>query len=574
MTRRTPALIAASLALAASLLALAVGRSGCGAPPRPDPDEAGPLWFEDAAAALGVDFVHDSGPDDGSFFMPRIVGSGVALFDFDNDGLLDVLLLHGGGPAGKKAKLYKQMKDGTFKDVSAGSGLDVAGHCQGVAAGDANDDGLPDVAISLYGAVKLFVNQGGGVFREATPPAMAQGGWATSLAFLDFDRDGRLDLFVTHYVAYDPSWRCDGPDGRRDFCAPKTFRGTVSRLYRNLGPGEGGSPRFEDVSVKSGITRKPGPGLGVVCADFTGDGWSDVFVANDGAPNHLWVNQKDGTFKEEAILRGVAFNAMGVAEANMGIGWGDVDGDGLQDVFVTHLDNETNTVWKQGPAGHFTDWTTRSRMHRPRWRATGFGTVLGDFDRDGHLDAAIVNGAVTRATTKPDHRMGPFWSQYAQRNQVFANDGTGRFKDISPSNPGLCGYDNVGRTLAMGDLRNDGRLWLVASGVADRVRVLKNVVAEPGGWLGVRVVVPVPGGVRDALGAEVRVTAGGRTQVRTAHTGGSFLCSNDPRVHFGLGKETGVESIEVLWPDGKREKFAGGPAGRYRVLEQGKGVAR
>ncbi len=542
----------------------ASGHNGVG-----EEEAQAPLWFVDAARELGVDVRQDPGPQDGKYFMPQIVGTGVGLFDMDGDGLLDVLILQGGGPGGRKASLFKQLSDGKFKDVSAGSGLEISGHSQGVAVGDFDDDGLPDLAVALYNGVRLFRNLGAGRFVDVTEKAGLPKSlpfWATSLTFVDYDRDGRLDLFVTTYVAYDPSWPCFNPDGTRDFCGPKTFRGTVSKLYRNVGGG-----KFEDTSRAAGIEAKSGPGLGVAAADFTGDGWPDIFVANDGAANHLWVNQRDGTFKEEAFARGLAVNAMGQAEANMGIGWGDVDGDGLQDVFVTHLAHETNTLWKQGPPGTFTDWTTASRMHRPAWRATGFGTVLGDFDNDGHLDAAVVNGGVIQGKAGPGTKLDPFWARYGQRNQLFANDGTGRFKDVSAGSPALCGEGNVGRALAVGDLRNDGRLWLVVSSVSSRVQLLRNV-ASGGGWLGVRAYDPVR--KRDALGAEIRVRAGGREWVRTAFAGGSFLSSNDPRAHFGLGAADGVEWVEVRWPDGDlgRERFRPDGMNRHVKLVRGQGT--
>jgi hypothetical protein len=569
LARIVPSFLAVGSALLAAFLLI-----GCRKGP---PSPAAPLdppWFADATQEVGIDFRHDPGPVDGSYFMPQIVGSGIALFDFDGDGLLDVYLMNAGGPSGRTNRLYRQRRDGTFEDVSKRSGLDITGFCMGAAVGDVNNDGHPDIAISQYGAIRLFLNNGDGTFTEITEAAGLNNPlWATSLTFVDYNRDGWLDLFVTNYVAFDSAMRCPHPAGGHDYCAPKSFNGTASKLYRNLGRDgttKTGRPlvRFKDVSFESGIGRKAGPGLGVVAADFNGDGWPDIFVANDGAPNHLWINQKDGTFTEEAAVRGLAVNAMAQPEANMGIGWGDLDGDGLQDVFVTHLASETNTVWKQGPVGLFRDVTVNTNLNRPAWRGTGFGTVLADFDNSGRLHAAVVNGAVWRKPPIPGHPLGEHFSQYAERNQLFRNDGKGRFRDVSESNPAFCGYHNVGRALAFGDLRNDGSIWLISSAINDKARFFRPV-GERGHWLVVRAFDPRYR--RDALGAEVHLFSGEAHQVRTIHTGGSYLCSNDPRAHFGLGKSERVERIEVRWPDGVVEEFPGGKADRPITLQYGQG---
>jgi hypothetical protein len=526
---------------------------------------SGPAWFEDITEASGLRFIQDAGPNPEKYFFPKIVGSGAAFLDFDNDGRLDVYLVHNGGPQGKKNQLFRQKPDGTFEDVSAGSGLDVAGHGMGVAVGDVNNDGLPDVLLTEYGRIRLFLNQGGGKFRDVTAEAgLDNPHWGTSAAFFDFDRDGWLDLVVVNYVNYDPTKPCGGVVGRHDFCGPHAFAGTVARLFRNLGA----SGRFEDVTLQSGLGRAAGAALGVVCADFTGDGWPDILVANDGAANHLWVNQRNGTFKEEAVLRGLAYDGLGVPQANMGIALGDVDGDGLPEVFITHLPEELPVLWKQGPVGYFQDWTGGARLTQARWRATGFGTVFGDFDHDGALDLGVVNGAV-RHGGRPPPAGSTFWDRFTERNQLFANDGTGRFRDISPDNPAFCARPAISRSLVCGDVNNDGALDLLVTAINGPARLFRNVAPKKGHWLMVRATDPALGG-RDAYGATVTVQAGKRRWVRHINPGYSYLCSNDPRAHFGLGQVERVDAIDVVWPDGTTERFGAQGVDRVISLRKGK----
>jgi hypothetical protein len=565
--------------LVLSFLALGVLGLGCQNTSLPDPEPALEPWFKDVTDQVGLHFVHDAGPT-GTYFMPQQVGSGAALFDFDNDGLLDILLLQNGGPGSKSTnRLFRQLPDHTFADVSAGSGLDFPGHNMGVAVGDANNDGLPDVLITQYGGARLFLNRGGGKFQDVTKESgLSNPCWGTSAAFFDYDRDGWLDLVVVNYVDYDPTWPCKAPHGQPDFCAPKTFRGRVSRLFHNLGrsdsakdasPSALGVPRFADMTETSGLSRLPGPGLGVLCADFDGDGWPDIFIANDGAANCLWINQKDGTFKEEAMLRGVAVNGMGQAQAGMGIGWGDVDGDGLLDLFVTHLTEEGNTLWRQGPRGLYQDQTPGTGLLKPTWSGTGFGTLLADFDHDGWLDVAVVNGRVAARDCGVDETLGPFWTRYGDRNQIFANDGRGRFRDVSTANPDFCGRWNMGRGLVRGDFDGDGAEDLLVTSIATPARLFKNVAPRRGHWLRIRTFDPALR--RDALGTEVRVRAGGRTWVGWMHPAESYLCSSEPRAHFGLGAAERVDAIDVVWPDGTRETFPGGLVDRRVELRKGEG---
>jgi hypothetical protein len=566
------------------VLALGWCTPGCRGPvPDVSPAPVDPCWFEDITDQAGLDFVHEAGPT-GRYFMPQAIGSGAALFDFDNDGRLDIYLVQNGGPgSGATNRLFRQGPDGRFTDVSKGSGLDIAGYGMGVAVGDVNNDGWPDVLVTQYGGVRLFLNNGDGTFRDVSKGAGLDSLlWATSAAFVDYDRDGWLDLVVVNYVNYDPSVPCANPAGQPDFCTPAVFEGTVTKLYHNLGVGGVGARsaergaralpvQFEDVTLKAGLARVPGPGLGVICADFDGDHWPDIFVANDGEPNHLWINRHDGTFKEEAVLRGVAYNTMGKAEGNMGIALGDVDGDGLFDVFVTHLTEETNTLWKQGPRGMFQDRTGASALNRPRWRGTGFGTVFADFDHAGVLDLAVVNGAVRRKELSGGTSPDSFWSPYAERNQLFVNDGSGKFRDVSEQNTPFCGAAAVSRALVCGDIDNDGALDLLVTAVAGRARLYRNVAPKRGHWLMVRAVDPVM--KRDAYGAEITVQAGGRRWMRCINPGYSYLCSNDPRAHFGLGPAERVDGIHVIWPDGSEEDFPGRAADQLVLIRKGEGKA-
>jgi hypothetical protein len=517
----------------------------------------------------GLDFIHDPGPVDGTYFMPQSIGSGAALLDFEGTGRLGIYLLQNGGPQSKsKNRLFRQTPDGRFQDIGAGSGLDFAGYCMGVAVGDVNNDGLPDVYVSEYMGGRLFLNRGGGRFEEVRDGGVDAQIWGTAVSFFDYDRDGWLDLVVVNYVALDPTYPCPRLEGGgRDYCHPSNFKGTVARLYRNLGQDAHGKWRgFEDRTDSAGLGRTIGPGLGVLCADFDGDGWPDIFVANDGKANHLWMNQKDGTFREEAVRRGLAFNMGGEAQANMGVAYGDVDASGLPSLFITHLGYEYHGLWKQGPRGWFQEQASRTGLTRLNWRGTGFGTVLEDFDNNGTLDLALVNGRVQR-TGVPTN---PHWDAYAERNQLLANDGTGNFLDISESNPALCARPNVGRGLVVGDLSGTGGMDLLVTTIGGRARILRNV-AKGGHWLKIRAVDPAL--KRDAIGAEVNVVTGSRRWQRLIQPSQSFLCSNDPSAHFGLSGIDHVDSIEVRWPgtDGAVETFACASVDRHIEVCRGKG---
>jgi hypothetical protein len=538
--------------------------------------------FREASAETGLDFRHFTGAT-GDFYMPEIVGAGVALLDYDGDGDLDVYLIQGSfiNPAKKIADaLYppgKDWKPGNrlfrndlipsgklhFTDVTDRAQVGWVGEGQGVAVGDYNNDGLPDIYVTNFGPNVLYRNNGNGTFTDVTKEAGVEDNqWSTSAAFCDLDGDGRLDLFVAHYVNFpvnsDP--HCKNDSGERDYCGPKVFRPVPSRLYRNAGNG-----RFEDVTGTSGITAAYGAGLGVACADFNHDGRMDLYVANDQNPNILWINKGGFRFEDQALLAGAAYNGEGRALSGMGIAVGDVDNHGSEDILVTNLMGETNSLFRNEGNGFFHDATAEFGLAAPSLPYTGFGVDWLDYDNDGFLDLYAVNGAVETVNAL---RGTPY--PYRMKNRLFHNEGGRRFTDVSDVSGPALQLEAVGRGLAIGDLNNDGRIDMIATNNNGRPWLMLNQDTDIGHWL----LVDLQGVKtnRQGLGAEVGVLrSGGKIVWRRSRPDGSYASSGDPRVHFGLGGDTKIEGVIVRWVGGATEMFRNVRADSIVKLKEGAG---
>ena len=548
--------------------------------PLPDGD-----WFTDEAAAAGLDFVHVNGMS-GEYRFAEMMGPGAAVLDFDDDGDLDLYLPQGhalgsgarldDGGAPPRDRLYRNdlalHADGSrtlrFTDVTAPSGLDVGSYGMGVATGDFDNDGRIDLFLTQLGPDRLFRNAGGGRFTEVPEWGRARDlRWSLSAAVLDYDRDGRLDLFVSHYVDHDADGNavCYAPTGERDYCGPQQYLPAPDRLYRNVGGG-----RFADRTAEAQVATEYGPALGVVAGDFDADGWPDIYVANDGQENQLWVNRRDGTFRNDALLAGVALNDAGRAEAGMGVDAGDFDNDGDDDLFVTHLVTQTNTLYVNTGGGLFEDRSAASGLGAPSLPYTGFGAVWLDFDNDGWLDVLAVNGAVNTIRALGQAR-DPH--PLHQRNQLFRNLGNGRFEDVSRRAGAVFGLSEVSRGAAVGDLDNDGDLDALVTNNNGRARLLINHVGNRNRWLGLRLVGGDP--PRDMLGARVGVfRRDGPPLWRQSRTDGSYASARDPRVLVGLGDARTVPRLRVVWPSGRTEEWTDVAADQWLTLREGTGRLR
>jgi hypothetical protein len=547
--------------------------------------------LHDAAAEAGLVFQHLNGMT-GQRYMVEMIGPGVALLDFDRDGDLDVFLVQGRNlgadaapddPGQPRHRLFRndwigpesEASSGApqrlkFTDVSEPAKLTFSDYGMGAAAADYDGDGWTDLFVTTFGTNRLLRNTGRGTFDDVTAAAglLTERAWHTSASWVDFDQDGRLDLFVCRYLLWDYSTHkvCKSPAGEVDYCSPNAFEPARSLLYRNLGEG-----RFEDVSRPSKIGTQRGAALGVIAVDVDADGWVDLFVANDGMANHLWMNQRDGTFREEAALRGCAVNAMGKAEANMGLIAADFRNVGRPDLFITHLRHEHSTYYENLGEGQFADVTTRARIDASTRQFTGFGTVPLDFDNDGWLDIFSTNGEVKVIDTQ---LAAGIPLPMRQKCLLLRNAGQVPVR-FDPMKTGQSlEMEEVGRGLAAGDLDNDGDLDLVVANAAGPTRLLVNDVGHQRNWLGLWLREGTAQSPRDALRAVVRVDRlDGTSLYRRCAADGSYLASSDPRVQFGLGNDAAVRRVVVTWPDQYREEFPPPQINRYNELWRGTGQA-
>lgn len=518
----------------------------------------------DVSTELGI-VVSNVAPDDRPYFMPSIMGSGVAWVDVDADSDLDLYFPLMDPSASNRLFIHKD--DGTFADVSAGSGADDHGFGMGVAVGDVNNDSRVDLYLTNYGEDRLLLNRSGSDGVHFVPsPIAGDARWSSSATFCDFDGDGWLDLFVSHYIDYDETKECFADDGRADFCSPQIFEGSPDTLYRNL-DGE----RFEDVSASTGIASKTAPGLGVVCADLDDDGRLDFYVANDGSANHLWIQQPDGSFRDEAIVAGVALNAFGVAEAGMGVAVSDADGDDDLDLFITHLGTETNTLYRNDRDLIFEDRSAAAGLSVASLPFTGFGTGFADINLDGRLDLVIANGRVQWQPARADAgEIETSMRPYAEPNQLFLGDGAGEFDSATTSSwQSLLTLVEVSRGLAIADMDGDGDVDFAIANAGGASRLYRNEIGPAGNWLSVSA--KIADASRHEHSASITaVTNVGRIR-RLSGPGYGYLSSHDPRAHFTFEDGVQLHHIEVRWPDGSNESYPIAEFGRVVVVVKGEG---
>jgi hypothetical protein len=527
-----------------------------------------PVHYTDIRKSAGITFLQDSTETDQKYYL-ETMGTGVGWIDYDQDGLMDLYFVQSAATDIYKpsrplrSALYHNNGDGTFTDVTEKAGVGGEGHYgQGVAVGDFDNDGYPDLYVTGYGRAILYHNNHDGTFTDVTAKAGVadEGGWSTSAGWFDYDKDGWLDLVVTNYIEWSPKnnlWCGERRPGYRSYCNPGDYKGQKTKLYHNNHDGT-----FTDVSIKSGVGLPESKGMGVVLADFNNDGWPDIAIANDTWPNFLFLNNHDGTFKE---VSGLAVSEDGGYEAGMGIDAADVDGDGRPDIYITHLDHELNRLYLNNGDETFTDDTYNSGIGTKAILLSGVAAKFLDYDNDGWPDIVQLNGAMVDNVSLYHQEIS-----YKEPLLMFRNLGKGRFDKVSDSLGPDFMRPIAGRGLATADFDNDGDIDIVTNDRGDYPELLRNDGGNANHWLEVLLIGTQSN--RDGTGSLLRLTSEGVTHVEQAKGGMSYMSASDPRIHFGLGKRTKIESLQITWPSGHVDELTNVPVDKIIGVKEGTGI--
>jgi len=530
-----------------------------------------PVRYTDVREAAKITFQQDSTQTDEKYYL-ETMGTGVAWIDYDQDGLMDLYFVQSAAtdiykpPHPLRSALYHNNGDGTFSDVTEKAGVGGEGHYgQGVAVGDFDNDGYPDLYVTGYGRAILYHNNGNGTFTDITTKSGVadEGGWSTSAGWFDYDKDGWLDLVVTNYINWNAKnniWCGERRPGYRSYCHPGNYKGQRIKLYHNNHDGT-----FTDVSDASGVGKPEAKGMGVVLADFNNDGWPDIAVANDSWPNFLFLNKHNGTFEDVSLVSGMAASEDGRYEAGMGIDAADVDGDGWMDVYITHLDFELNRLYRNSHDGSFTDETFRSRIGNKAVLLSGVAAKFLDYDNDGWNDILQLNGAMLDNVSLYHGEVS-----YKEPLLMYRNLGKGEFDKVSDSLGPDFVRPIVGRGLATADYDNDGDIDIVTNNRGDFPSLLRNDGGNANHWLTVQLIGTKSN--RDGIGASLKLTSAGFVQFEQAKGGMSYMSASDPRIHFGLGKRMKIEALEITWPSGHVDRLTNLPIDQIIAIKEGAGI--
>ncbi|MGB7847906.1 MAG: CRTAC1 family protein [Candidatus Acidiferrum sp.] len=536
-----------------------------------NPEGGSSITFRDITQQAGIHFVHNNGAF-GKKYLPETMGPGVAFIDYDNDGWEDIFIVNGTDWPGRPSKhstpkLYHNNHDGTFTDVTHKAGLDVEIFGMGVAVGDYDNDGYDDLFVTAMGQSRLFHNNGNGTFTDVTQKAGLLGPkeFSTSAAWVDYDKDGKLDLVVANYV----QWSIEGDlyctlDGKsKSYCTPESYKGTAVRLWHNRGDGA-----FEDATKKAGLGDPTSKTLGIAILDYDNDGWPDLLLSNDTQPNKLYRNNGNGTFTEKAVVAGVAFSEDGVARAGMGVDAADYDRSGYASLLITNFSNQMLSLYHNEGKGLFVDEAPRSEMGRASLLTLGFGCFFFDYDLDGWPDILIANGHIDGDIQRVQPNV-----KYAMPPHVFRNMGKGNFQEVTKSLGNAFVAPRVGRGAAYGDVNNDGRLDLLLSTNGGRVYLFQNeATGEAALQNSLRIKLVGTKSNRDGIGTVVKVTAAGETESQLMRSGSSYLSASELVLTFGLARHEKADAIEIRWPSGQVDNLSNVPAGQTVSVTEGKGI--